>query len=457
MEIKSPYNGRVVGKVEVDSQKTLEEKMETTKKGFEKMKRLSKYERAEILIRASRMIKETEEEFVNILVGEVGKTKREALEEVRRCVETIKLSGEEARRLAGEEIPFSGAPKGIGKIGFYQRSPIGIVGAITPFNFPLNLVAHKIGPALAAGCSIILKPASKTPLSAIKLKEILINSGIPEEALQIVIGPGEEIGMGIVRHPLPRAITFTGSKEVGEKIAKNAGMKKIILELGSNSTCIIFKDADICSAAKKIKVGGYALAGQVCISVQRVYVEEDIFEKFLEKLTEEVKKIKVGDPSREDIDMGPMISTEALEKAVMWIEEGIKEGAKPVLEGKREGNLLYPWIIKDAPHDSKLIQQELFAPVVVVNKFRDVDEAIRFVNDTPYGLQAGIFTKDINKALTTAQQIDVGGVLINEVPTFRVDLMPYGGVKGSGLGREGPAYAIKELTEEKLIIINLAE
>ncbi len=455
IEVKSPYDGKVVGTIEKDTEETLQEKLNRVKEGALRIKKISSYERGEILIEASKTIKEREREFAETISLEVGKTIHESLAEVRRCVETIKLSGEEAKRIKGEQVLFDAAPTGKGKIGFYKRVPIGVVAAITPFNFPLNLVAHKIGPALAAGCSVILKPATKTPLSAIKLQEVLISLGIPKEAFEIVIGPGDEIGEKLVESYIPRMITFTGSKEVGERISKKAGMKRFVAELGSNSACIIFPDADIERAAKKIKIGGYALAGQVCISVQRVYVHESIFERFLFRFVEEVKKIKTGDPLKEDTDMGPMISSSAVDKILAWIDETVKEGAEVVLQGERKGNILDPWIIKNAPHESKLIQQEAFAPVVVVNPFKDTREVINWVNNTPYGLQAGIFTNDIKKAFTLAEEIDTGGVLINEIPTFRVDLMPYGGVKGSGMGREGPYFAIREMTEEKLVVVDI--
>jgi len=454
IKVFNPYDNSIVGEVEKSEIGEIEEVFRRAEKGLMVLKEIPPYSRSEILYKAANYIREHKEEFARTLVREVGKTIREARGEVDRAIQTLTLSAEEGKRICGETVPFDSAPTGGRKIGYYKRVPIGIVLAITPFNFPLNLVCHKIGPAIAAGCSVILKPATKTPLSALNLKKALYSSGLPQEVLSIVIGSGEEIGDILVKDKRPRMITFTGSKDVGMRIAERAGMKRLTLELGSNSACIIFKDADLKRAAQKIRRGGFSLAGQVCISVQRVYVEESIFKDFLDIFVSEVESIKVGDPGLETTDMGPMISPSAVERVMKWIEEAEGVGGRVVTGGERDGNFLLPTVIVDVSEKAKLIQREAFAPLVVVNRFKEIGEAIEKVNGTEYGLQAGVFTKDIDKALRCAEEIECGGVLINEIPTFRVDLMPYGGMKGSGIGREGPKFTIEEMTEPKLILFD---
>jgi acyl-CoA reductase-like NAD-dependent aldehyde dehydrogenase len=339
-------------------------------------------------------------------------------------------------------------------MGFFTRVPLGIVCAITPFNFPLNLSCHKIGPAIAAGNAVIHKPATKTPVSGIMLAEALVDAGLPLEGISVLVGSGATIGMSLIKNPSVKKISFTGSLEVGETITANCGMKRVTMELGSNSAVITFNDAPLDLVAKKVRRGGYTLAGQVTISIQRVYVEEGIADRFLNTLAREVQQIKYGDQLLEETEMGPMIDHDALDKAQKFCEDALKRGGKLINGGKREGNIFTPTIIADVPEDSLVIQEEAFAPIVAVNKFRTVEEAIQKVNGTKYGLQAGIFTADITKAMVCAHAIDAGGILVNEMPTFRVDNMPYGGTKGSGIGREGPDFAIKEMTEEKLIIFD---
>jgi acyl-CoA reductase-like NAD-dependent aldehyde dehydrogenase len=454
IEVLSPYDNSVVAKVLRSSPEDVERAFLQAEKGFELMKQTSAFERSKILERAAELIESRKEEFAQILVKEAGKTIREGRAEASRCVETVRGSAEEAKRIYGETVPVDAAPGVHKKIGFYKRVPVGIVVAISPFNFPLNLLAHKIAPALAAGCSVVAKPATKTPLSGLKLAEALWAAGLPKEALSVVVGLGSEIGDLIVKDPRPRMITFTGSRDVGLDITAKAGMKKITMELGSNSACVIFNDGDLERAAEKIKVGGYALAGQVCISVQRVYVQEKAFDEFLRLLIPKVEGIRVGNPALDTTDMGPMISRSALEKVVEWIDEAKQRGGKLVTGGKTEGNFLYPTVLAEVPEYAKLIKEEAFAPLVVVNRFKDLDDAVAKVNATQYGLQAGVFTSDMKTGIECAERIDCGGVLINEIPNFRVDLMPYGGMKYSGMGREGPKFAVEEMTELKLIIFD---
>ncbi len=455
LQIFNPYDNSVIAELEQDTHSSVAAKLALARTGLIKMRDLSQQQRAEILNKAADLVSKYAEEFAQILVMEVGKTWREASAEATRCVNTLRLSAIEAMKLAGEEVAFSAAGHP-NKQGFYKRVPCGVVVAITPFNFPLNLAAHKIGPAIAAGCSVILKPASATPLSGIKLAETLYGAGLPKEALQVVIGPGSTVGNALVESPIPRMVTFTGSRAVGEEITRHAGIKKIALELGSNSAVVILSDADLERAAKRIKVGGYCLAGQVCISTQRIYVEEEVYQKFLDLLVSGVSTLKTGDPLDESTELGPMIEGKQIERILSWIDEARSAGAEVVLEGKREGTVLGPWILAKVPEDQKLIKMEAFAPLVVVNPVKDLKDAICKVNATCYGLQGAVFTKDLKKAFRACDGIDAGGVLVNEVPTFRVDLMPYGGMKGSGLGREGPAYAIREMTEEKLYLFDLS-
>ncbi|MBN2379146.1 aldehyde dehydrogenase family protein [candidate division WOR-3 bacterium] len=452
LKVYNPYDNSLIAELEQDTVSTVQAKLGVAGNGLIRLHGLNQLKRYEVLNKASDIVADNSEDFARTLVLEVGKTWREARNEVARCVNTLRLSAVEAVKLAGEEVPFSAASHPH-KQGFYRRIPSGVVAAITPFNFPLNLAAHKICPAFAAGCSTVLKPASVAPLSGIKLVETMHEAGVPSEALQVVIGPGSSVGNALVESHIPRMVTFTGSKVVGEEITRHAGLKKLAMELGSNSAVVILADADLERAARRIRVGGYALAGQVCISTQRVYVEDKVFDKFLELLISEVKTLKPGDPLDEETELGPMIEVKEVERIVAWIDEA--PCAERILEGKREGSLLGPWILTNVPEDARLIKQEAFAPVVVVNRVRDLDEAIQRVNATDYGLQGAVFTRDLRKAFQACNGIEAGGVLVNEIPTFRVDLMPYGGMKGSGLGREGPAYAVREMTEEKLYLFDL--
>jgi glyceraldehyde-3-phosphate dehydrogenase (NADP+) len=454
LKVLNPYNNSVVAELEQDTTSTVAVKLGLAQTGLIKLRELGQQRRGEILNKAADIVAGQSEEFARTLVLEVGKTWREARGEAARCVNTLRLSAIEAMKLAGEEVPFSAASHQR-KQGFFRRVPCGVVAAITPFNFPLNLVAHKIGPAFAAGCSAVLKPASVTPLSGIKLVQAMHQAGVPAEALQVIVGPGSTVGNALVSSPIPRMVTFTGSKAVGEEITRHAGLKKLAMELGSNSAAVILEDADLERAAKRIRLGGYSLAGQVCISTQRVYVQQMVYERFLELLVAEVRTIKAGDPADESTELGPMIEEKEVDRILSWIAQAKSTGAQVVLQGERSGTLLGPWILANVPENNKLIKQEAFAPIVVVNPVSDLDEAIEKVNNTDYGLQGSVFTRDLKNAFKACDEIDAGGVLVNEVPTFRVDLMPYGGMKGSGLGREGPAYAVREMTEEKLYLFDL--
>jgi acyl-CoA reductase-like NAD-dependent aldehyde dehydrogenase len=411
--------------------------------------------RAAILSKASLLIRERAEDFARLLAQEVGKTIKEARGEVARCVNTFSIAAEGVKWVQGETVPFDAVAGSENKLGYYVRCPAGVVLAITPFNFPLNLAAHKVAPAIAAGNSFILKPATKTPLADLLMGETLLDAGLPPRAISVIVGSGETVGMQLVRDERIRIISFTGSAEVGKQIMRVGGLKKYIMELGSNSAVIVMPDADFELAASRIAVGGFALAGQVCISVQRLVVHRSARERFLQLLIERVKKLRIGDPLDEETDMGPMISESAAARAEEWLREAIAQGAKPLLPLKREGALLHPTILDNVTPEMKVFGEELFAPAVTVTPFEQLEEAIRLVNCSRYGLQAGVFTRDINAAFRAARDIDVGGIMINEVPTYRVDLMPYGGVKDSGVGREGLKHAIEEMTEIKLVCISM--
>uniref|UniRef100_A0A7C4TFH8 Aldehyde dehydrogenase family protein n=1 Tax=candidate division WOR-3 bacterium TaxID=2052148 RepID=A0A7C4TFH8_UNCW3 len=451
--VVNPYNNQLIEEVGLSDERDVREAIEIAQQGFKILKEMPAGERAGILERTAQIMFQKREKFARTICLEVGKTINEARLEVDRAINTMKLSSIAGQKLTGETVRFdlAGPAK---KMGFYIRVPLGIVLAISPFNFPLNLSCHKIGPAIAAGNSVIHKPATKTPLSGIMLAQALIEAGLPEEGISVLVGPGSTTGMMLVKAPEIRKISFTGSLEVGETIMANCGMKRVTMELGSNSAVIIFKDAPLGLVAKKIRKGGYTLAGQVCISVQRVYVEETIADEFLRELSLEVGQIRYGDPILEETEMGPMIDESAIKKAETFIEDAKRHRGILILGGSSKGTIFLPTIIFDVDEKSMVIQEEAFAPIVAVNKFKTLPEVVEKVNNTKYGLQTGIFTRDLNLALKCAREIESGGVLINEIPTFRVDNMPYGGTKGSGIGREGPEFAIREMTEEKLIIFD---
>ncbi len=453
INVINPYDQKVFETLGQSETQDIEKAINAAHTGFKMLKNMAAGERAGILDRTAKLIAEQKEDFARTISLESGKTISEARGEVDRAINTMKLSAIAALELTGKTIRFDHAGRSQ-KVGFYTRVPLGIVCAITPFNFPLNLSCHKIGPAIAAGNAVIHKPATKTPVSGVMLGQALVAAGLPKEGISVLVGPGKEIGLPLVQNASVRKISFTGSLEVGELITKTCGMKRVTMELGSNSAVVVFRDAPLGHVAKKVRRGGYTLAGQVCISVQRVYVEKDIADEFIRELSLEVGQIKYGDPLNEETEMGPMIDDAAIQKAEEFCEDAKKHNGIIILGGRREHSFFLPTIIINTTEDALIVQEEAFAPIVVVNIFETIEEVIDKVNGTKYGLQAGVFTQDISKALICARGIDAGGVLINEIPTFRVDNMPYGGTKGSGLGREGPEFAIKEMTEEKLVIFD---
>jgi glyceraldehyde-3-phosphate dehydrogenase (NADP+) len=449
--VKNPFDGGLIDRVPRGDLDDVDRALASAFRGVAQMAKLSAHQRYGILSRAAEGIAGGAEELAKTLAREVGKTIREARGEVSRTIQTFTFAAEEAKRIYGEGIPFDAAPGGENKLGFTIRVPVGVVVAITPFNFPLNLAAHKVAPALAAGNSVVLKPATDTPLADLMLGQFLLEAGLPEEALSVITGYGHEIGDALVADERGRMISFTGSLAVGRRLMSHAGLKKATMELGSNSAVIVMDDADHEQAAARIVAGAFALAGQVCISVQRVYVHREAMETLVREVASRTERLKLGDPLAEDTDVGPMISIAAAERAESWIREALDRGGELVCGGNREGALFTPTVLRHVPHECRVCSEEAFAPLVVINAVEDLDQAIGMVNDSRYGLQAGIFTTDLASALEAAKRIQVGGVMINEVPTFRVDHMPYGGVKGSGLGREGLKYAVEEMTEIRLV------
>ncbi len=457
IDVIYPYTLEKIGEVPKGSPEDVKEAIERAKIGLKKLKELSSYEKYEILLKVADLLRENREEFAKTVVYEVGKTIREARVEVDRCINTITISAEEAKRIEGEYVHFDASPNGKGKKGFYFREPAGIVSAITPFNFPLNLTAHKIAPSIAAGCPFILKPSERTPLSPIMLCELFLEAGTPKEAVSVIPGFAD-VGQEMTTHPDIRVVSFTGSLKVGEIIAKQAGLKKLVMELGSNSAVVVDEDANLELAAKKSAVGGFAVAGQVCISVQRVLVHEKVADEFNKLLKEEVSKLKFGDPMDEETDVGPIIALNEVDRIHTWIQEAVQKGAKVALGGMscaEDKTVFQPTVVVDVPEESKLFYEEAFAPVVTTKSFKDIDEALELVNKTNYGLQVGVFSNNIKNVWKFIENAEVGGVIINDIPTFRADNMPYGGVKGSGIGREGPKFAIEDYTEIKVVAFDL--
>jgi acyl-CoA reductase-like NAD-dependent aldehyde dehydrogenase len=365
------------------------------------------------------------------------------------------MAAVESRKLAGDAVPMDASPAGVGKLALTIRQPIGIVGAITPFNFPLNLVAHKIAPALAAGCAVVLKPASQTPLSALLLAELETEAGLPAGWLNVVCGSAGEIGDVLVEDERVKLITFTGSAAVGWKLRERASRKRVNLELGNATPVIVAADADLDDAAGRLAANAFSFAGQSCISVQRIYVERGAYDAFLERFLPTVEALKVGDPAEEDTDVGPLISSSDRDRILAWIEEAKTQGAEVLTGGTLEGELFRPTVVVRAPRDAKISCEEVFGPLCTVTPYDDLEDAIELANSTRYGLQAGVFARDVKQALRAARELEFGGVTVNEAPTFRADQMPYGGVKDSGNTREGPAYAIREMTEERLVVLQL--
>jgi acyl-CoA reductase-like NAD-dependent aldehyde dehydrogenase len=452
-EVRSPYSGDVVGRVAKASADEARRAVDAAERAMAEP--LPAHKRAEILVRVAGYLGKRHDEVAGLISDEAGKPMKAARVEAKRAMSTYTFAAVEARKLAGEMVPMDAAQAGEGKLAFTLRQPIGVVGAISPFNFPLNLVAHKIAPALAAGCAVVLKPASQTPLSALLLAELETEAGLPPGWLNVLVGPASEIGDVLVEDERVRAITFTGSSEVGWKLAERAPRKRVNLELGNSTPVIVHGDADLDVAAEKLAANAFSFAGQSCISVQRIYVQKWVYEEFLERFLPRVEQLALGDPADEETDVGPVVDEGARDRILSWIDEAREGGAQLLTGGALDGELIQPTVIANATLDMKVCREEVFGPVCVVNSYETLGEAIGAANGTRYGLQAGIFAGSIDAALRAAQELEFGGVTVNEAPTFRADQMPYGGVKDSGNTREGPAYAVRALTEEHLVVIDV--
>jgi acyl-CoA reductase-like NAD-dependent aldehyde dehydrogenase len=451
IDVRSPYSGDVVGRVPKAGSKETRAAIDAAERAMAEP--LPAHKRAEILVRVAGFLGRRHDEVARTISDEAGKPMKAARVEAQRAMSTYTFAAVEARKLAGEMVPMDASQAGAGKLAFTLRRPVGVVGAISPFNFPLNLVAHKIAPALAAGCAVVLKPATQTPLSALLLAELEDEAGLPPGWLNVVVGPSAEIGDVLVRDERVALISFTGSVPVGWSIRERAPKKRVTLELGNSTPVIVEADADLDTAAEKLAANAFSFAGQSCISVQRIYVAREAYAPFLERFLPRVEALKLGDPADEETDVGPVIDADARERIVEWIDEARARGAAVLTGGELDGELIRPTVIADAVPDLRVACEEVFGPVCTVNAYDDLDEALGLANGTPFGLQAGIFTSRLDTALRAAEELEFGGVTVNEAPTFRADQMPYGGVKDSGNTREGPAYAIRELTEERLVVI----
>src|SRR5262245_8590139 len=449
--VQLPYDGSVVGTIYQASKEQVDAAISAAVAAAPVMREMTLDERSTILRKAHQKLLEHRDEMALAVSSETGKPIKEARLEVERSAMTLLFSAEEAHRLHGEVVPMDASPAGKGHWAMTVREPLGVIAAITPFNFPLNLAMHKIGPALAGGNSVVHKPASATPISAVRMARIFAESGLPPGALNVITGPGGALGdmWGIDKRVA--MVTFTGSVEVGLRIRNLAGMKRVTLELGSNSAVIIEDDADLNEAVARCVAGSFAHSGQVCISVQRIYVNGRIRDEFVQRFVEGARKLHIGHPHSASTDISSLITEGEAERVESWIQEAVDAGAKLESGGVRKRSTIEPTVLTEVPSGAKVACREAFGPVVGINSYESLDEAIAKVNDSEYGLQAGIYTRDIYKAFNAAKRVHVGGFMINEIPQYRVDQMPYGGVKLSGSGREGPKYAIEEMTEPKLI------
>jgi len=452
-ERKSPYSGEVVSTAPICDEADTKKALKIAEAATKDAKASTLSQRCSWLLDVAKKLKENKEDIAQTITDEVGKPIAFARVEVERCIETVTLSAETMRTMHGETINTDAMASGKKTISFFRREPVGVVAAITPFNFPLNLVAHKLAPALVAGNTVVLKPTPEAPLTAYKFAKLFIESEFAiKDALSVVYGDAE-VGSTLVGSDIPRVISFTGSVPVGNIITKSAGIKKVGLELGGNAATYISKTADLDLAASRCSLGAFVNSGQVCISLQRIYVNADIYDEFALKMAEETKKLKVGSPYDDDTFMGPLIDDDACIRAMGWVQNAIEEGAKPLLEPKRDGRMFYPCVMADVTDDMAIVCEEVFAPIVSLVKVDSFDDALPRMNNSPYGLQFSVFTNDLALMNRAIDELDAGGIVINDMPTLRFDIQPYGGVKLSGVGREGPRFAIEEMTEIKSVVI----
>src|SRR6201987_4707189 len=454
VEIKAPYDGTVIANVFQGRREHAEAAVKAAVKAFGTTRRLPALERQRVLRRVAQTISERKQEFFRTLALEAGKPIKAARTEVERAIFTFNVAAEESTRIYGEVLPLDWQEFTAGRWGMVRRFPLGPIAGITPFNFPLNLVAHKVAPAIAAGCPMVLKPAPQTPLCSLLLAEVVQQAGWPDGALNVLPLSNEDASLLVTDDRL-KMISFTGSTTVGWQIKKNSGKKKVVLELGGNAGVMVHSDTDVVYAAERCVAGGFGYAGQTCISVQRILVEQSVYGRFTDALLAGVKELKTGDPLDETTDVGPLIRESDAVRAAEWVQEAVRGGARLLCGGTRHGSILEPTVLTGTKHDMKVNCQEIFAPVVSVEPYHNFNAAVREINHSAYGLQAGIFTRDAKLMFQAYEELEVGGLVAGDVPSFRIDHMPYGGVKDSGLGREGLRYAIEEMTEPKLLVMNL--
>lgn len=456
LPVLDKYTGQAFEEVCAAGPAEVEAALEAAEKAKEMIASLPAHKRAEIIRQAAGILRERREKLAKLIAREAGKPYRYAKAEAERTVENLEYCAEEAKRIHGETIPVDAGRSGEGRWGFYERFPVGVVAAISPFNFPLNLAAHKLGPAVAAGCPVILKPASAAPLAGLELGKAFLEAGLPSGALSVLPGPGGEVGDALITDPRVSKVSFTGSRAVGEGIIAKAGMKRVTLELGGNSAVVVDEDIDSLDyIVKRCTLGAFYNQGQVCISVQRIYVHRKHYDEFVGRFVESAKNLKIGNPVEPDTDIGPMISETEAQRVQAWVQEAVDGGAKVLCGHEREGSVYRPTVVVEARHDMKIVKDEIFGPAAVVFPVDSFDDGVALCDQSAYGLQAGIFTTNIDRALKAARKVNVGGVIINDFPSYRIDHMPYGGNKGSGLGREGARFAIEEMTTLRAVIFNL--
>jgi acyl-CoA reductase-like NAD-dependent aldehyde dehydrogenase len=455
LEVKNKYNGETIGVLPTARREDLDAAISAAQRAAPLMAEMPAYKRSEILARTATLLRERGDDIARTIAAEAGKALKFARSEVDRGINTFTIASEEAKRLHGETIPLDAIAAGEGYFGFWARRPVGVIAGISPFNFPLNLVAHKVAPALAAGNTLVLKPASTTPLTAVKLCQILQEAGLPAGAINLVVGSGGTVGEWLITDPRVDKIIFTGSPDVGRHITSVAGIKKVTLELGNNSPVVIAPDADLDFVAKRCAVGAFYNSGQVCISVQRIYSQKQVYEPFIEKFIKASESMVVGDPLDERVDVGPMIDSKEIDRIEEWVKEAQVAGAKVLTGGKRAGMIYYPTVLNEVTPEMKVVAEETFAPIASVISCDDFEESLRQANDTKFGLQVGVFTMDVNRVFKAIKRLNFGGVIINDTPAFRADHMPYGGNRQSGLGREGVRFAMEDMTNIQMVAIRL--
>ncbi|MFQ6616617.1 MAG: aldehyde dehydrogenase family protein [Fidelibacterota bacterium] len=455
IEVLDPIDDSVVDTVPAATRNDVNAAITSAQAGVEEIRDMPAHQRVKVLMNTARLVDARRDGFARLIARESSKTIREARREVSRAVNTLRVSAEEASRISGETLPFDSFPGGENRQGYYLRVPVGIILAITPFNDPLNLVVHKVGPAIAGGNAVVLKPSTLTPLSALKLAEAFIEGGLPENILSVITGWGHAIGDDLVTDPRVRMISFTGGTDAGRDILKKAGLKKIGMELGSNSPVIVMDDCDLEKAVERSVSGAFWAAGQNCLGVQRIYIHQSIYGPFRDAFVDRTRQVKTGDKLDEATDMGPVITRKEAKRVMDWVNEAKAQGARVLTGGEREGALVEPTVLEETPPEARLSCDEVFGPAVSLYRVKSLEEAVEESNRVPYGLHAAIFTRDIEQAFYAVRHLEAGGVMVNDSTDYRLDSMPFGGVKESGLGREGVRFALQEMTEPKVVCFNL--